>query len=50
MEIVLIIVGTLGVLFFKYRPSLDITKKGDVILWYYKKGKRLYKHLFNIFP
>ena len=48
--ILIIIIQVVVVLLVKYRPSLDITREGDVVLWYNKKGKRVWKHLFKIFP
>jgi len=53
MEDINIIVGVAGIIilgvFIRYRPWLDITKEGDVLLWYNGKCKREYKALFNIF-
>lgn len=40
---------TLLLLYRKYRPSIDITRKGDVLFWYNKHQERHYYKLFNIF-
>lgn len=50
MDRLLIIVGILAIIsFFKYRPWIDITREGDVLLWYNVNCGRTYKFLFNIF-
>ena len=50
MERLIIIVGILAIItFLKYRPWIDITREGDVLLWYNVNCGRTYKFLFNIF-
>ena len=57
--IILLIAFVVGMyLLLRYRPTIDITKDGDVLLWYnyhyYNRPnkkwfvQRHYKHLFNI--
>lgn len=46
--IILIVVIALTA-FIKYQPWIDITREGDVIIWYNCKGGRTYKFLFNIY-
>lgn len=31
-----------------FSPSIDITKEGDILLWYSIDDKRFFKKLFNI--
>lgn len=34
---------------YRYSPRIDITKEGDVLLWYTMcSGYRHYKHLFKL--
>ncbi len=43
--ILLVVLG----LALNYGPSIDVTKEGDVLLWYYDKtNQRKWKKLFNI--
>ena len=47
--IIIILIGSIILLKLgKYQPWIDITKEGDVMLWYNDDGKRTYKKLFNI--
>jgi len=53
MNFDIIIIGLVAIIvinLIRYRPWLDVTREGDVVLWYNKKGKRVWKHLFKIFP
>lgn len=47
--IVLVITGVLVHIEHLFKPRIDITKEGQVLLWYTnKESLRDYKHLFNI--
>ena len=34
-------------LFVVYRPFIDRTKNGSIVIWYNWKGKRTYKYLWK---
>lgn len=43
----LIIAFILLIIYFIYKPSIDITKEGDILLWYNKNNNRQYKILWK---
>jgi hypothetical protein len=43
----LIIAFILLIIYFIYEPSIDITKEGDILLWYNKNNNRQYKILWK---
>lgn len=49
MEFLIGIAGIIFIVLVRYRPWIDITREGDVLLWYNGKCKREYKQLFNIY-
>lgn len=49
---IVIVIGIIwvGIVYWLiYRPSIDITRNGDVLIWYDENFSRSYKKLFNIF-
>lgn len=43
----LIIAFILLIIYFIFKPSIDITKEGDILLWYNKNNSRQYKILWK---
>lgn len=44
----MVVIAILAWIEYRYSPRIDVTREGDVLLWYnIKKNYRHFKHLFK---